>query len=101
MAPDRCVLPDRWPRFAPSGLNHPNGGGRLGHLDRRGADLRSRRMGTELVGVERAEQVTGQDPHAAPRPGLPIRVAAVNDYGVVVAGLAAMLSRFPGRLHVC
>ena len=32
---------------------------------------------------------------------MPIRVAAVNDYEVVVKGLAAMLAEFPDRLHVC
>jgi DNA-binding NarL/FixJ family response regulator len=57
------------------------------------------------VGVERAQAVTGQDPDVAPAPGampgLPIRVAAVNDYEVVVEGVAAMLARFPDRIHVC
>jgi DNA-binding NarL/FixJ family response regulator len=60
---------------------------------------------TEPVGVERAKVVTGHDPDEPPAPpaapGLPIRVAAVDDYEVVVEGLAAMLSRFPDRLHVC
>jgi DNA-binding NarL/FixJ family response regulator len=32
---------------------------------------------------------------------LPIRVAVLNDYEVVVAGLAAMLARFPDRVQVC
>ena len=55
--------------------------------------------------MERAEVVTGQDadvpPPEATAPGMPIRVAAVNDYEVVVKGLAAMLAEFPDRLHVC
>ena len=58
-------------------------------------------MGREPIGVDRAERLTGQDPHAATRPGLPIRVAAVNDYELVLSGLAMMLSRFPGQLLVC
>jgi len=57
------------------------------------------------VGVERAEVVTGQDarvpPPEATAPGMPIRVAAVNDFEVVVKGLAGMLAEFPDRLHVC
>lgn len=32
---------------------------------------------------------------------LPIRVAAVNDYEIIVAGVAGMLSRYPDRIHVC
>jgi DNA-binding NarL/FixJ family response regulator len=58
-------------------------------------------MTDDPVGVQRAEVVTGQDPHAATGPGLPIRVAAINDYEVVVEGLAGMLGRYPDRLHVC
>ena len=62
-------------------------------------------MTPDPVGVERAEAVTGQDadvpPPEASAPGMPIRVAAVNDYEVVVKGLAAMLAEFPDRLHVC
>ena len=62
-------------------------------------------MTRDPVGVERAEVVTGQDadvpPPEASAPGMPIRVAAVNDYEVVVKGLAAMLAEFPDRLHVC
>ena len=62
-------------------------------------------MTLDPVGVERAEVVTGQDADVAPpeasAPGMPIRVATVNDYEVVVKGLAAMLAEFPDRLHVC
>ena len=62
-------------------------------------------MSESPVGVRRAEEVTGQDPSEEPvapdGPGLPIRVAAIDDYEVVVMGLAAMLGRFPDRLHVC
>jgi NarL family two-component system response regulator LiaR len=57
------------------------------------------------LGVERAKVITGLDPDEQPATPLalarPIRVAAVNDYEVVVEGLAAMLARFPGRLDVC
>jgi DNA-binding NarL/FixJ family response regulator len=56
---------------------------------------------SDPVGVHRAEAITGQDPEAATGPGLPIRVAAIDDYEVIVAGLAAMLGQFPDRLHVC
>ena len=62
-------------------------------------------MTSEPPGVERAELVTGQDPDRLPAtpagPGFPIRVAAVNDYEVIVEGLASMLGRFPDRIHVC
>jgi DNA-binding NarL/FixJ family response regulator len=34
-------------------------------------------------------------------PTLPVRVAAVNDYELIVIGLADMLSRYPDRLVVC
>ncbi len=30
----------------------------------------------------------------------PVRVAAVNDYEIIVAGVAAMLRQFPDRLEV-
>jgi DNA-binding NarL/FixJ family response regulator len=33
--------------------------------------------------------------------GRRVRVAAVNDYELVVAGVARLLSQFPERLHVC
>jgi DNA-binding NarL/FixJ family response regulator len=32
---------------------------------------------------------------------LPIRVAAVNDYQLIVEGVASLLRRYPDRLHVC
>jgi DNA-binding NarL/FixJ family response regulator len=32
---------------------------------------------------------------------LPVRVAAVNDYQLVVEGVASLLRRYPDRLHVC
>ena len=32
---------------------------------------------------------------------LPVRVAAVNDYQLVVEGMASLLRRYPDRLHVC
>ena len=34
-------------------------------------------------------------------PGRPVRVAAANDYEIVVEGMARLLSRFPDRLMVC
>ena len=34
-------------------------------------------------------------------PGRPVRVAAANDYEIVVEGMARLLSRFPDRLTVC
>ncbi len=32
---------------------------------------------------------------------LPIRVAAVDDYQIIVEGVASLLRRYPDRLHVC
>ena len=32
---------------------------------------------------------------------LPVRVAAVNDYELVVEGVASLLRRYPDRLHLC
>ena len=32
---------------------------------------------------------------------MPVRVAAVNDYQLVVEGVASLLRRYPDRLHVC
>lgn len=34
-------------------------------------------------------------------PNLPVRVAAVNDYEIIVQGVASLLSQFPDRLLVC
>lgn len=35
------------------------------------------------------------------RAGRPVRVAAVNDYDLIVEGMAGLLSRYPDRVHVC
>ena len=39
-------------------------------------------------------------PRTADEPRLPIRVAAVNDYELIVAGVANLLRRYPDRLFV-
>ncbi|CAN5908762.1 hypothetical protein BH23ACT2_BH23ACT2_31410 [soil metagenome] len=38
---------------------------------------------------------------ARPRVDLPIAVAAVNDYELVIEGVASMLGRFPEQTQVC
>ncbi len=35
------------------------------------------------------------------RPGRPVRVAAVNDYDLIVEGMSGLLSRYPDRVQVC
>lgn len=37
----------------------------------------------------------------ASTPSHPVRTAAANDYDLIVAGVASLLSQFPDRLHVC